>query len=121
MTNMPVPGEQFERDRSRLNDLLGAAYTSGELDLADYRELQDELFTAGSRAELARIGERLPAQYRFSDPAGASNDVTLAPGQVNDPSIRPGSTPAARASSWFGIGAAVVLVAVVVLLLLALL
>lgn len=121
MTNMPVPGEQFEHDRSRLNDLLGAAYTGGHLDLVDYRELQDELFAADSRAELARIGERLPAQYRFGDPAGASNDVALAPGQVNDPAIRPGGAPAAGVSLWFGIGAGAAVVALVVLVVLALL
>jgi hypothetical protein len=121
MTNMPVPQEQFERDRARLNDLLGTAYTQGQLDLADYRELQDELFSAGSRTELARIGERLPAQYRYGEPAGASNDVSLAPGQVNDPSIRPDGTPAVRASLWFGIGAGVALMVIVVLLVLVLL
>lgn len=117
MTNSPVPRGQLESDRSRLNDLLGRAYAGGQLDLADYHALQDELFSAGTRAELARVGERLPAQYRFGDPAGAANGVDLAPGQINEPAARPGSASLARVSLGVALGLCAAVLAVVVLLL----
>ncbi|WP_316668984.1 DUF1707 domain-containing protein [uncultured Propionibacterium sp.] len=121
MTNSPVPKEQFEQDRARLNELLGRAYADGRLDLVDYHELQDQLFSADDRAELARVSGRLPVQYRFGDPAGAVNDVALAPGQVNDPSAGPGGTSVARASLGLGLGIGAAVLAVVVLLLMILL
>lgn len=119
MTTSPMPQEPLETDRARLNELLGRAYEDGQLDLVDYRGLQDELYGASTRGDLARVSGRLPARYRFGDPAGAVNETALEPGQVNDPARPEDRSRAVPAPLLLGIGigAAVLLLTVLVLVL----
>ena len=104
-----------EADRDELTGRLNLAYTAGDLDFDHYRELMDGVYQASHRGELVPVAQELPARYRSTAPQGATADVPLAPGEVNQPQLSGRPAPGRLLAIVAG-GVGLVLVIAVVLL-----
>jgi len=104
-------GEVTDADRDTLSDRLNQAYAAGDLSFDDYQQRLQALFAAQKKADLVPVVAGLPGQYRSTDPVLGGDQVGQ-PGQVEP--LR----PAPRGLVLAGLGAGVLLVALVVVLLL---
>jgi hypothetical protein len=104
-----------EADRDELTGRLNQAYTAGDLDFDHYRELMDGVYRASHRGELVPVAQELPDRYRGTAPQGATTDVALPPGEVNEPEPLSRPTPGRLLALVAG-GIGLVMVIAVVLL-----
>ena len=101
-----------ETERDQLSSRLNAAFEAGDLDQDEYRTRLDRLFAARTLGELVPVVQGLPPLQTYTPPAVVAHG---GPG-------RPGELAPARSANRFtllavgGVGAAVVLLAILLLL-----
>lgn len=98
-----------DADRDQLSHRLNNAYTSGQLEEANFTARLDQLFAAERLGELAPVVDGLPPEQTYDDPeivhAGDGSDTD-----------RPGELDQARSANRLSIAVVTGLAAIVVLL-----
>jgi len=98
-------------DRDNLSVRLNDAFAAGDIEMEDYQARLNALFQATQKGQLVPVVQGLPAVYRSREPV-LGGDQAAKPGELAP------IGPAPKGLVKVGVGAGVVLVALIVLLVL---